>query len=80
MLAPPIANRTKGSAMTEDTGDKQLSETRRKEIFLALVDAQDHKVDVARSRRLMVERFGVSDSQVRQIELEGMDNEWPPLG
>ena len=66
--------------MTEDTGDRQLTETHRKEIFLALVDAQDHKIDVARSRRLMVERFGVSDSQVRQIEREGMDNDWPPLG
>ena len=66
--------------MTEDTGDQQLSEARRKEIFLALVDAQDHKMDVAGSRRLMVERFGVSDSQVRQIEREGMENQWPPLG
>lgn len=69
----------KGSPMTEDTSDQQLSETRRKEIFLALVDAQDHEVDVAHSRRLMVERFGVSDSQVRDIEREGMDNQWPPL-
>jgi hypothetical protein len=66
--------------MTDDTGDRQLSETRRKEIFFALVNAQDRKIDVARSRRLMVERFGVSDSQVRQIEREGMDNQWPPLG
>jgi hypothetical protein len=66
--------------MTDDTGDQQLSETRRKEIFLALVDAQDHEIDVAGSRRLMVEHFGVSDSQVRQIEREGMENQWPPLG
>ena len=66
--------------MTEDTDGQQLTESRRKEIFLALVDAQDHEIDVARSRRLMVERFGVSDSQVRQIEREGMDNQWPPLG
>jgi hypothetical protein len=66
--------------MTEDTSDQQLSETRRKEIFLALVDAQDHDIGVAHSRRLMVERFGVSDSQVREIEREGIDNQWPPLG
>ncbi len=65
--------------MTEDTGDRQLTEARRKEIFLALVDAQDHEIDVAYSRTLMVERFGVSESQVRQIEREGMDNQWPPL-
>ena len=66
--------------MTEDTNDQPLTESRRKEIFFALVDAQDHEMDVAHSRTLMVERFGVSDSQVRQIEREGMDNQWPPLG
>ena len=65
--------------MTEDTGDQQLTETRRKEIFLALVDAQDHGTDVAGSRRIMVQRFGVSEGQVLQIEREGMDNQWPPL-
>jgi hypothetical protein len=65
--------------MTESTSDQQLTETCRKEIFLALVDAQDHEIDVSHSRRLMVERFGVSESQVRQIEREGMENQWPPL-
>jgi hypothetical protein len=66
--------------MTEDTSNQQLSETRRKEIFFALVDAQDHDIGVVHSRSLMVERFGVSDRQVREIEREGMDNQWPPLG
>ena len=66
--------------MTQGPNDRQLPESRRKAIFFALVDAQDHEIDVARSRRLMVERFGVIDSQVRQIEREGMDNQWPPLG
>jgi hypothetical protein len=65
--------------MIESTTDQQLTEARRKEIFLALVDAQDHEIDVANSRRLMVERFGVSESQVREIEREGMENQWPPL-
>lgn len=65
--------------MTEGPNDRELTEDCRKEIFLALVDAQDHEVDVADSRRLIVQRFGVSESQVRQIEREGMDNQWPPL-
>jgi len=65
--------------MTESTTDQQLTEARRKEIFFALVYAQDHEIDVARSRRLMVKRFGVSESQVQQIEREGIENEWPPL-
>ncbi|MBM4070784.1 MAG: hypothetical protein FJ271_17790 [Planctomycetes bacterium] len=59
---------------------QQLSEDSRKEIFLALVDAQDHEMDVAQSRTMVVERFGVSESQVREIEREGLDRQWPPLG
>ena len=65
--------------MTQDQGDEPLSEERRKEIFLALVDTQDHEMDVPQSRRMMAQRFGVSENQVRQIEREGMDNQWPPL-
>lgn len=57
-----------------------LSEDSRREIFLALVDAQDHEMDVNQSRTMVVERFGVSESQVRQIEREGLDRKWPPLG
>jgi hypothetical protein len=65
--------------MTQGSIDQQLTEDRRKEIFFALVDAQDHEMEVAQSRRLMVQRFDVSESQVRQIEREGMENQWPPL-
>ena len=50
-----------------------------KEIFLALVETQDQDVGVARSRRLIAERFGLTEGQVRQIEQEGLDHEWPPL-
>ena len=59
--------------------EEELPEERRKEIFLALVDAQDHDLSVAQSRQLVMERFGVSEAQLRQIEREGMDNQWPPL-
>jgi DNA-directed RNA polymerase sigma subunit (sigma70/sigma32) len=54
-------------------------EPRRREIFMALVEAQDQEMSVAQSRRHIAERFGVSESQVRQIEQEGLDREWPPL-
>jgi hypothetical protein len=66
--------------MTTEKGNEPLSESRRKKIFLALVDAQDQKMNVAQSRKLMVERFKVTDSEVRQIEAEGVENQWPPLG
>jgi Sigma-70, region 4 len=57
-----------------------LPEPQRKQIFLALVDAQDHDMPVGLSRKAVAERFGVSEGQVRQIEREGLDNDWPPLG
>jgi hypothetical protein len=65
--------------MTPDTNSGVLAEDRRKEIFLAIVEAQDRQMDVAQSRKMAAEKFGVSESLVRQIEREGMDNQWPPL-
>ena len=67
--------------MIQDIEHEQLSEARRREIFLALVDAQDHEMGVAQSRSFVVQQqFNVSENRVRQIEREGMDNKWPPLG
>jgi hypothetical protein len=60
-------------------GEEQPSEERRKEIFLALVEAQDRALSVAESRKQIAERFGVTESQIRQIEREGLEEEWPPL-
>jgi hypothetical protein len=66
-------------AVAQPQGEASLSEDRRKEIFLALVDAQDHEMGVADSRRLVAQRFGLSEGQVRDIEREGLDRQWPPL-
>ena len=65
--------------MIQEKKHDQVSEDRRKEIFFALVDAQDQEMDVAQSRSFVAQRFNVSESRVRQIEREGMDNKWPPL-
>ena len=65
--------------MSQDEATDGLTEPKRKEIFLALVEAQDHEMSVAQSRQLIVERFGVTDAQIRDIEREGLDNQWPPL-
>ena len=54
-------------------------EPRRMEIFLALVETQDQEVGVAKSRQIVADRFGVSETQVKEIEQEGLDREWPPL-
>jgi hypothetical protein len=54
-------------------------EPRRMEIFLALVETQDQEVGVVRSRQMVATRFGISEDQVKRIEQEGLDHEWPPL-
>ena len=56
----------------------ELPETKRREIFEALVLAQD-RVSVAQSRNEMARQFGVTEGQIRQIEREGLDHGWPPL-
>jgi hypothetical protein len=60
---------------------KPLTEAERKEIFLALVKAQDEgEMTVQESRRAVGREFGVSEGQVKVIEREGLDGDWPPLG
>jgi hypothetical protein len=56
-----------------------LGEERRKELFRLLVVAQDHQMSVPESRRMVGERFGVAEDEVRRIEREGIAGRWPPL-
>jgi hypothetical protein len=58
---------------------EELAEDRRKEIFLAIVEAQDQTMDVKQSHKLVIERYGINESQIRLIEREGLDHNWPPL-
>jgi hypothetical protein len=60
--------------------DRKLSQEQRMEVFKALVEAQDGEVGVARSRKEVAQRFGLSDRQLKQVEQEGVDGDWPPLG
>ncbi len=57
----------------------ELSEERRKEIFLALVEAQDGEMAVAQSRKAIASRFSLNEAQLQQIEREGLNKQWPPL-
>jgi len=66
--------------MTERRTEKTLSQTERQEVFLALVEAQDQAMSVAQSRAAVAGRFGLSEEQVRRIEREGLEANWPPLG
>jgi hypothetical protein len=65
--------------MTLHEAKKALSLEQRREVFLALVEAQDSRMTVPQSRTATAERFSLSEQQVRRIEQEGLDGEWPPL-
>ncbi len=73
------AGEPRGCGVAQGKEIEELSEDMRKEIFLALVEAQDQGTGVAQSRKEIAERFGVSEAQVRQIESEGINGQWPPL-
>jgi len=65
--------------MHQHKAEDQLPEARRKEIFQALVDAQDKGMSVAQSVKFIAQHYGVSEGQVKEIEREGIDSQWPPL-
>ncbi|MFO0808077.1 MAG: hypothetical protein U0746_05600 [Gemmataceae bacterium] len=59
---------------------KRLTLQQRREIFSSLVAAQDQgTMSVSDSRKHIIDSFKISDVQLRQIEEEGLDKEWPPL-
>ncbi len=65
--------------MTRHEANKPLSEEQRREVFRALVEAQDRRMTVPQSRKAVAAQFGVSEQQVRRIEQEGLNGSWPPL-
>lgn len=59
---------------------KRLTLQQRREIFLALVNTQDMGVmSVPQSREHISRQYDITDAQLRQIEEEGLEKEWPPL-
>jgi len=59
---------------------KRLTVQERKDIFRALVVAQDSGgISVPESRAKVTRQFEITESQLRQIEDEGLEKEWPPL-
>jgi hypothetical protein len=61
---------------------KRLTLQQRRDIFRALVTIQDIQgmfLNVPQSREQVSKQFAITEAQLRQIEDEGIDNEWPPL-
>jgi len=62
-----------------DMRAKRLTLQQRQEIFKDLVMTQDVVMNVRKSYQMVTEKFEITDTQLRQIEDEGLDKEWPPL-
>jgi hypothetical protein len=59
---------------------KRLTIQERREIFHALVTTQDMGLmTVPQSREHVSKQYEITDAQLRQIEDEGLEKEWPPL-
>lgn len=65
--------------MDQQTSADALTVERRRAIFRAVVEAQDGGATVVASRSAAAEKFAVSEGQVKSIEREGLENQWPPL-
>jgi hypothetical protein len=52
----------------------------RKEVFRALVEAQDQGKTVEQSRTKVAIKYDLSLKEVLEIEREGIRMKWPPLG
>ena len=59
---------------------KRLTAQQKQEIFHALVATQDlGLMTVPQSIQHVAKQFDITEAQLRQIEEEGIDKEWPPL-
>jgi hypothetical protein len=59
---------------------KRLTVQQRREIFAKLVATQDTGLmSVPESREHVTREFDITEAQLKQIEEEGLEKEWPPL-
>jgi hypothetical protein len=65
--------------MAQETTRIDLPESMRKVLFHRLVVAQDYAMSVAEARKMVCDVFAVVETQVVQIEEEGLERNWPPL-
>jgi signal transduction histidine kinase len=66
-----------GEAAMEHS-ERTLSEALRQQVFQMLVEQEDRAIPAAQSRRVVAERFGISEDQLDGIESEGVENGWSP--
>jgi hypothetical protein len=57
----------------------ELTETLSKEVFKALVEAQDGGMSVPASKAAVARQFNLTDQEISLVERQGLDFQWPPL-
>jgi hypothetical protein len=57
----------------------ELHEIDKKEIFFCIVRMEDEGASLSDCRRHVAAKFGIEIEEVRAIESEGLEKEWPPL-
>jgi hypothetical protein len=72
-------NPPEGRMMPDEQVDETIPLEQRMIIFRVVVEAQDGGMPVAKSRIEAVRQFSVTEEQVKEIEREGLANQWPPL-
>jgi hypothetical protein len=59
---------------------KRLTVQQKKEIFRTLVNTQDlGLMSVTESLQHVAQQYQITDAQIRQLQDEGIEKEWPPL-
>jgi hypothetical protein len=81
--APAPRSRTMRFATPEEgelaMKNKRLTMQQRQELFHALVTFQDMGMSIPESRQQVGQQFEIGEEDIRKIEEEGIDKEWPPL-
>lgn len=65
--------------MSQQQTENDLPVERRQSIFLALVEAQDGGLSVKDSLVDVAQKFSLTVDEIKNIEREGLANQWPPL-
>ena len=58
---------------------KRLTPQQKMDIFQELVETQDSVKNVRKSYEVITEKFEINEDQLKPIEDEGLDKQWPPL-
>ncbi len=58
---------------------KRLTPQQKMDIFQELVETQDSVKNVRKSYEVITEKFEINEDQLKAIEDEGLDKQWPPL-